>query len=135
METVAKIQAWAANTLAPNPANGAIDELEIPRASDHANERAAKLKILRERGAKLEIERKQMQGALLDRDAVEHDQVARIHAVKNVMRDAGQCLSVKLAGLNDASQIKQLVDEEMRAICNAFADGRTTCTDAPHAGG
>lgn len=118
-KTVEKVAAWA-KTLAPNPAEP-IDELEMPSPTDRRDERAAKLKILRERGWKLQLERKELEGVLIEKGEVEAGRLARIAAVMKAMKQAGVRLSVGLAGVTEPPAIERIVEAEMRRICNAFA--------------
>lgn len=124
-ETVVQIRAWAETTLAPNPAAAAIDSLEVPRPTDRADERSAKLRILRERGSLLELERRKAEGLLVDREEVERRGVRQVLAVREAMRLAGVRLSEALVYAKDRAEIERIVTDEMRLVCNAFADGQT----------
>jgi hypothetical protein len=119
--TVKKIKDWS-TTLAPNPAADAIDELEIFRPGDRADERAAKLKILQERGLKLEFERKMLEGTLVDKAEVVRGRVQRVLKVRNAMMSAGQRLALRLAGVSGTLEIQRIIDDELRTICDGFAD-------------
>lgn len=64
-----KIRHWAQYNLkqdgTPAPASEPLDSLETPAPTDRQDERAAKLKVLDERGRILELQRKREEGQLL----------------------------------------------------------------------
>lgn len=98
------------------------DVLAVSDKGDTDTMRAAKLDVLKERAAKLRIERRQLEGKLLDADAVERGQVERIEAVKAAMSALVNTLPPKLVGLG-ATAMEPVLLAEFRALCNGFAKG------------
>ena len=115
---VPQIKAWAAEMLAPNPAAGMV----AADPMDARTERRAKIRLLIERGTKLQIERQLLTGDLIRRQDVEDRECRQAQAVKQELMGA-KLLALKMEGLT-LLQREILLENWARGVCNKFATAR-----------
>jgi hypothetical protein len=121
---VAKVKAWAARTLSPNPAAPAVEAIagveqppQPPGAPGLSVERQVKVKIGLERGKLLELQRQILNGEYLLRDEVERVEMAWMTAIRTRFIEMPDCL----AGLS--TEQRETVRQAVVAICRDFEAG------------
>lgn len=113
--TVARIKSWAASTLAPNPAADAAEILELPAPSDRADERHAKLRLLKVRANKLEMELAILAGDYVPRKDVEIAFLRRVYAVKAAFEGLPRQMAGRLVGMTE-TEIEEALEQVIRQI-------------------
>jgi hypothetical protein len=135
MKDVVKVQKWRESCLREDRAATEHAPADPSTKSLRQRKLEQEIRKLSAQAGCAEIELKREDGKLLDADEVEAGQVERIEAVMGAMREAVGILARKLAvafGI-DPAKSEPIIEAEFRAICSAFADGRTYA-DAPQTG-
>ena len=89
---------------------------------DSKEMRAAKLAVLKERAARMKFDREVLERQYHRTDECEAETNERIMQVRQAMQQAGSRLARMLQNVTDPAIIERTVEDEMRAVANAFAD-------------
>ena len=122
---VEAVEAWRAETLKPDA--NAVDALELPAPTDRAPERAAKLKVLVERGLKLELENKIKTGQYIERAFAVAQWALAVAHVRAALLAIPRQFAAELATLAELPLERRLSDI-LHGAMTELADSETVAT-------
>jgi len=135
------IREWAEG-LAPDPSAESRAERRTGRPPDPEvaaqirAERQAKLRLLKERGLKMALERRKAEGELVNAQERLEQELRALHALKAGLLELSRSLSARICevtGYRDRHPVEVLIDRRVRELLDAFAQGWCGAGERPTA--